>query len=1237
MASKRTKVVLLAAGAFLVLGPLLALILLPIWFPWAMKAFTSKTPLKYSRYERVGADVFRLVDVGFTNSGVRFRAGTLESPLPTTWAWQRWQGTASTNTTPVRVENWTLAVEPTGRGSTSVYTNVAQVLRVIDSVAKWLPAAVASNGTATLSGQTLLFSEATWDVGMVTAGLVIPEAGVTGTVKWARQPDGSRRISLVSTQADAHADLLLSMSETTLAVQGQGNWLSNRFDLQAVFDRIGMLPQTASVTGTNLTIPAARLRLTGYQPVRGAFSGEWNHRQFDLATELTAEPEGSRTDYPRAIVRLQASGDTNSALLESATIDLPWLQASLSNPVRVAYKAPFVTAPASFNFAADLTNQPFVPVQGQLRGSLNATRGVGAYPVVDFAVTGANIEYRQFRDASLALSGGLDYPTLRLTNATVTLADSSSATVQGSFDLLSRRVENSSLQARGHLADPWLPQKIVYQDASLEATFRGALNNLSHTGKVTVTEVRLPDLPPFSIATEWSGTNLDLPTIRVVARSTNLVAELLSSVHLTNSSARLGLRVLSIQNRGNALLELQAPSEIQAAAVSNQLRFSTSPLRLAGAAGVLELEGSGLWPSSGHVRLAGTHLSSDALSDLVRSPLSFRIHSLTANGLWSNGPAQLALDLSGSGRWLRAPATNRGLAAELISARLSLAGDGEALAISNLLLAAGSVPLISARGILPLSVWPGASNRIVRVTRSGPINFDAQVSSRSPVWSEIGRLAGMDLREPDLQLKVQGTLRQPSGSLQARIQRIVLRSTNSPPVDLRDLVVDLGFDYQRVRIDAMRVLVQGQQLRFSGGLPLGSQFWDGWRANALPDWRTANLRVQLTNAPVSSFASLFPSLMVPEGLLNVDLALRDGGAHGNLILSGASLRPIPGIGPIHAIDLRVIFDGPTARIENTGARFGTSSLLLSGQADIAGWDWRHEPLPPARLTLRGSEVPLSRTPELILRGDLDLRLIKTNGAPMLVSGNTHFKKSFFLTDLRDLVSSGTAGARRVPPYFSIQTPFLAPWRLDLSATGDDFMKIRSPVFSGQVSANLKLVGTLKEPISLGDVQIDNGLIRFPFASFRVQQGTALVTSQDPTRPQLNVVANAKQFGYDLKLEVSGPADAPILQFSSTPPLSSDRILLMITAGQLPGAEQAVTAQQRAQAFATFLGRDLINKLGGSEPAEPRLTVQSGQQVTDEGRPTYLVEYMFVDDWYLVGEYDRFNEFNVGVKWRFYSK
>jgi len=169
------------------------------------------------------------------------------------------------------------------------------------------------------------------------------------------------------------------------------------------------------------------------------------------------------------------------------------------------------------------------------------------------------------------------------------------------------------------------------------------------------------------------------------------------------------------------------------------------------------------------------------------------------------------------------------------------------------------------------------------------------------------------------------------------------------------------------------------------------------------------------------------------------------------------------------------------------------------------------------------------------------------------------------------------------------------------------------------------------------VQIDNGLIRFPFASFRVQQGTALVTSQDPTRPQLNVVANAKQFGYDLKLEVSGPADAPILQFSSTPPLSSDRILLMITAGQLPGAEQAVTAQQRAQAFATFLGRDLINKLGGSEPAEPRLTVQSGQQVTDEGRPTYLVEYMFVDDWYLVGEYDRFNEFNVGVKWRFYSK
>ena len=46
---------------------------------------------------------------------------------------------------------------------------------------------------------------------------------------------------------------------------------------------------------------------------------------------------------------------------------------------------------------------------------------------------------------------------------------------------------------------------------------------------------------------------------------------------------------------------------------------------------------------------------------------------------------------------------------------------------------------------------------------------------------------------------------------------------------------------------------------------------------------------------------------------------------------------------------------------------------------------------------------------------------------------------------------------------------------------------------------------------------------------------------------------------------------------------------------------------------------------------------SGEQISEQGRPTYHVEYKLTPRWYVVGEYDRFGDFNAGLKWRIYSK
>ena len=121
------------------------------------------------------------------------------------------------------------------------------------------------------------------------------------------------------------------------------------------------------------------------------------------------------------------------------------------------------------------------------------------------------------------------------------------------------------------------------------------------------------------------------------------------------------------------------------------------------------------------------------------------------------------------------------------------------------------------------------------------------------------------------------------------------------------------------------------------------------------------------------------------------------------------------------------------------------------------------------------------------------------------------------------------------------------------------------------------------------------------------------------------------------MEMSGPADEPVIQFSSTPPLSSEQLVLMVTAGELPRGGYTLNPEQRAETMALFLGKDMLAKLGFGDTSKERLTFSSGQEISEEGKPTYTLEYKLTDRWSVVGEYDRFNAFNAGVKWKVYSR
>ena len=199
------------------------------------------------------------------------------------------------------------------------------------------------------------------------------------------------------------------------------------------------------------------------------------------------------------------------------------------------------------------------------------------------------------------------------------------------------------------------------------------------------------------------------------------------------------------------------------------------------------------------------------------------------------------------------------------------------------------------------------------------------------------------------------------------------------------------------------------------------------------------------------------------------------------------------------------------------------------------------------------------------------------------------------------------------------------------------MRVRTPVFRGVLSANFKLAKTLAEPMAIGEAKIPSGQIQFPFGNLSIEQGIVSLTSEEPYRPQLLITAGARLYGYDVQMEVSGFADEPTIKFTSVPTLNSEAILLMLTAGELPKRELSISKQQKAARLALFLGRDLIGRLGGDEASAERLTIRSGEDISEQGKATYAVEYKLTDRWSAVGEYDRFNAVNAGLKLKVFSR
>jgi translocation and assembly module TamB len=1203
--------------ALLVAGALM-LTLVPWWLGLALHPLARSQGITFERYERVGYRRFRLHEVRRQDPGVVATAESLEIDTPLLWAWR----TCRDSLTTVAVDHWKVEIADSGAppptipsASASVAGVHAIVSRTFASLARWVPQAALLHGELRIAGLApITIAQIDLQRGVLTArGICVGGREVSLSVKRiagdvldlrARSPGDEAALDLAWAGAQLH---------------GSGTWHGQPLRLQARFSDGSWLPVDAEVVAENWSLPAARARMDDhYGQLAGGAKLVWHEAKFDLSGEWHAAPkEGSNA--PPMQARLAAHGDRSTVTITTFEVSAPFADAKLSAPVTLGFAGPLQAPPARLTLHVDLAKQSWLDASGAVDGSVEV-RAVASASSEAFQLACDGLRVAGFQFHRVVAQGVLQWPHLDLEKLEVALDEQSHFTARGGADLALRTLAEVTLSGTFSPAwfQRWLPADVRWETAEVAATLSGPLAALLHQGSIKIGQVRYPPLKSLDAALVWRGRSDGVEDFNATFTAGESTLRILGAA----SSCGAQVREFQFQQDGADVLKLAAPATIAWAP-----EWRIADLRLDGAGGHLAVAAASEGAELSFKAEAANIESTWARDWIVTTGPAWTVKALNAEGRTEEGNLRFSLDLAGQ------------VALEPSAAQVALVARGDAggVELTKLEIRDDTGLLAQAHGRVPLS-WSARRSPSLQLNVEGALNFDAETQPDSSLWAALAAPFGITLAAPKARLRIEGTPAKPTGALELDVQRLAIAApahqTWLPALD--NITVRAHADRSRLVIDSLSAAVEGQALRASAQSPMDTKRWVQLvRSPESFDWSQAEAEVAIPGADLRPVSEGRPQFPLAQGRLQVAVKLARGiNLSGSLKLTDATTRPIPSVGVLQNLTVDLELKGRSVEVRSASAQLGGETATLSGSADLSA-----PAAPRLELKLAGKNLPLVRRAGLLIRSDLSLAVATGAGGETRITGTVNLHDSLVLADLRQLLPTGVRAAEHAPPYFAVETEPFRNWLLDVAVRGPHGLRLHTAVLTGFATPSFQLEGTLGEPRAVGELTLDSGKILFPFAAFQAQLAVVRLSKADPFHPQLRLNATARRYGYDLRLEGRGPAEQPILTLSSNPALTAEQVLLLVMAGQAPSSSAGTPAgnsdRKRLTVLGAYLGRGLFRDLGGDDP--DRLTITSGEQVTQSGGETYLVEYLLGKRWSLVGEYDEFDDYNVGLKWRVYSE
>ncbi len=1214
---------LLVTAALLLVLAAVAVVTLPWWLGAVARGPAARYGLSYGTYRAEGYGRWVLTDVRYANTGVVVEVDRFEAPHLFTW-WRRRYEAGVVQAQGVRVTVEGRESDAPRESPGPWLTSYAPWLRLWATLRAEVPPIAADEVTVTwgeAAADQIRATRVEVDLTQRLYATNLDWRGTDLTVELARREADSVWELAV---ADAAGQALVS-SELT-GGDGQLHWQGRAwdqpFDLQTTLGaEQRWRPRQFQLNAELVALPMAQIGLGDYgETLRGRIDlGLDEDGRSHVVVGLTSDP-GAEADLPEVAVALTAAGGLNEIAVDQFQVALPGVQLDLTDPMLISRERWREVQPSELALRADLAEQPWWPeAQGTVTGTLQVMPRSADWPEIEATLTVAHLVFAGQEVEEAEVVGQLTWPEWRLES--VRAHDAAGSVVDahgaGRFGPLEYDLEVRQLDLRRESLQRWLPAELDFAEATGKGRAVGRGGQLEVEAAVNADAVRVGALRPLALAVEVERHGE--PTWHWAVEASPERTEARLRAQGSWAGETLTVEAAELQREDTVLL-----------ALPGALSWQTAEHRLP----AVSLEGTlGHWDVALESAQAGrvTGQSSGFEFEWIRD-------------WWADLPETLPhiTRLDGQVSWTPVDLT---FAAEIeammtlktvgqVNAHAVVAADATELNLTRLEVGQGPRQFAAATGRVPVR-WRRDADGAWQVDTEGPWALQINVSPHREFWSAWGALTGVTLTAPEMHLELGGTWAEPVGEGRVKLGRLEIAGDEADgnwPV-ITALEADVKLDGKGLRLQRLTARADEQAVEASGYLPGGRDDWAELRADPLAYVRAhAEAQLRLDDVNLAHSSRLLPQFLVPTGTVNVAVEYGDGGqVQGSARVRGLATRPLGALGALRDINAELSFAGRRMQLEEAEARLGGQALALDG-----AMEWPIDAPPRIDLHLQGNNMPLVRSTDVLLRGNLDLAVRTDRDGVTTISGRVGLRDGLMLADIRAFVPKGGADRpSRRPPYFSVEVEPLRDWRLDVRLTGEEFLRMRTPVLNGVASIDMRLDGTLFSPRAIGELTINEGVVKLPFANFDIEEAYARLEPGTPYEPDIFLRGEGRRLGYDLSLELSGTASDPRLEVGSDPALPASDVLLFVMAGVAPNQEDTdLKMEQRSLQLGMYLGRELFTDLLGLDPGD-RLTVTTGEQLSRRGRETYRFDYELNDRWTVSGEYDEFDYYNAGLLWRWY--